>query len=56
MDVVVPIDLTVQDTMLASNGIYTKVKSDEMLDSFVACYSELLDKQVEVAEKITRKP
>lgn len=56
MDVVVPIDLTVKDTMLTNDRGYVRVNSDEMLDSFVVCYSSLLDKQVKAAEKIIGKP
>jgi hypothetical protein len=56
MDVVVPIDLTVKDTTITNDRGYVRVNSDEMLGSFVACYSTLLDKQVKVAEKIIGNP
>lgn len=56
MDVVVPIDLTVKDTTITNDRGYARVNSDEMLDSFVGCYSSLLDKQVKAAEKIIGKP
>jgi len=56
MDVVVPIDLTVKETAITNDRGYVRFSSDEMLGSFVACYSELLDKQMEVAKNIIGKP
>ncbi|MFV3372282.1 hypothetical protein ACNFH5_29270 [Pseudomonas sp. NY15435] len=56
MDVVVPIDLTVKNTIITNDRGYVRANSDEMINSFFGCYQELLDKQLKSAEKIIGKP